>query len=67
MKRKKQFPGATAYKDRHGKRRWRYREHGRSVELGTDYGSEEFCFRYETAVSCKQHHSIELDRTTPGS
>ena len=45
-KRQKEFPHATPYTDRHGTRRWRYRQHGRSFELGTDYGSPEFIRRY---------------------
>ncbi|MFU1681219.1 hypothetical protein ACM258_00170 [Phaeobacter piscinae] len=48
---KKQFPGASSYLDRHGKRRWRYRKKGLSIELGTNYASKEFLRRYEDAVS----------------
>lgn len=50
MNKKRTFPGASAYADRHGTRRWRYRKGGFSRELGTDYGSEEFVRRYEAAV-----------------
>ena len=50
MKKRRTFPGASAYADRHGTRRWRYRKGGFSRELGTDYGSEEFVRRYEAAV-----------------
>jgi len=50
MKKKRTFPGASAYADRHGTRRWRYRKGDFSRELGTDYGSEEFVRRYEAAV-----------------
>jgi hypothetical protein len=46
----RQFPGATAYFDRHGARRWRYRAKGFAVELGRDYGSDEFVARYEAAL-----------------
>ena len=49
MKRRRQFPGATPYTDRHGRRRWRYRAKGFSAELGTDYGSDDFVARYEAA------------------
>ena len=49
-KAKKQFPGTSSYIDRHGKRRWRYRKNGRAVELGTNYGSDEFRRRYENAA-----------------
>ncbi|MCH2069149.1 MAG: hypothetical protein MK208_18075 [Shimia sp.] len=48
---KKQFPGTSSYLDRHGKRRWRYRKKGLSVELGTNYASKDFLRRYEDAVS----------------
>lgn len=51
MRRRKQFPGATAYFDRHGKRRWRFRKGGFSAELGRDYGTDEFVRRYEDAVN----------------
>ncbi len=47
---KKQFPGTSSYLDRHGKRRWRYRKKGLSVELGANYASAEFRRRYEDAV-----------------
>ncbi|WP_170571139.1 hypothetical protein [Ruegeria atlantica] len=50
-KRKKEFPGASHYKDRHGVRRWRYRQSGFSAELGSEYGSPDFVRRYENAVS----------------
>ncbi|EYD71605.1 phage integrase family protein [Rubellimicrobium mesophilum DSM 19309] len=68
MKRKRQFPGATPYTDRHGTRRWRYRKHGKSFELGTSYGSEEFVRRYGEAVKgAKPAGRIGADRTTPGT
>jgi integrase len=50
MKRRREYPGATPYTDRHGRRRWRYRKKGFSAELGADYGSDEFVRRYEAAV-----------------
>lgn len=57
---KRQFPGTTSYLDRHGRRRWRYRKNGRSVELGAHYGSEEFRKRYESAAS-----NIQFGGTKP--
>lgn len=45
-----EFPGVSQYKDRHGKVRWRYRLNGRTVNLGTEYGSPEFIRRYSAAV-----------------
>ncbi|WP_282170672.1 site-specific integrase [Ruegeria atlantica] len=68
MKRRKQFPGATPYFDRHGKRRWRFRKNGFSAELGSDYGSEEFVRRYEDALNgYKSLGRIKSERTTPYS
>lgn len=70
MKKKRTFPGASAYADRHGTRRWRYRKGGFSRELGTDYGSEEFVRRYEAAV--QEHRTgrkagAGTAQTVPGS
>lgn len=68
MKHKRQFPGATPYKDRHGRRRWRFRKGGFSAELGKDYGSEEFVARYEAALEGHRTRGlIGADRTVPGS
>lgn len=66
MKRRREFPGATPYNDRHGVRRWRFRKHGRSVELGTDYGSPEFVRRYEAALA-QERAPIGKDKVKPGS
>lgn len=46
-----QYPHARAYRDRHGKVRWRFREKGFSAVLGTDWGSEDFRRRYAQAVN----------------
>lgn len=51
MKKASRFPNAKQYRDRHGKIRWRYRHKGFTAELGTDWGSEEFCRRYADAVN----------------
>lgn len=66
-KRKKEYPGATPYTDRHGARRWRFRVRGRSFELGTEYASPEFVRRYEAALAALAGHKIGMDRTKPGS
>ncbi len=59
---------ASAYFDRHGRRRWRFRKGGVSVELGTDYGSEDFVRRYEAAVEGQRVKGrIGATRTVPGS
>ncbi|RBO51992.1 hypothetical protein DSD19_16955 [Rhodovulum sp. BSW8] len=68
MKRRKQYPGATPYHDRHGKRRWRFRKGAFSAELGTEYGSEEFTRRYEAALEGHRTRGlIGAGRTVPGS
>ena len=68
VKRRKQFPGATAYFDRHRKRRWWYRKGGFSAEMGSDCGSEQFVQRYEDAVNGhKMRGLIGADRTKPYS
>lgn len=51
MKHQRKYPGASAYKDRHGTRRWRFRSRGFTKELGTDYGSDEFERRYDEAIN----------------
>lgn len=64
MKKRSRYPGATAFTDRHGVRRWRYRRKGKNVALGTDYGSDAFTERYEAAVRGDQ---AKTDRLTPGT
>lgn len=53
-KSKKEYPGASWYTDRHGKRRWRFRRSGYTAELGTEYGSAEFKALYEAAVAAQR-------------
>ena len=68
MKRRRQFPGATPYTDRHGRRRWRFRKGAFSAELGTDYGSDDFRARYEAAMAGERTRGlIGAERTIPGS
>lgn len=68
MKHRRQFPRATPYTDRHGRRRWRYRVKGFSAELGTDYGSDDFAMRYEAAVKRQKVRGLAgSDRSPPGS
>jgi len=62
------FPKAKSYPDRHGKRRWRYREKGFSAELGTEWGSEDFCRRYAEAENrIKTRPGAGSSRTVPGT
>lgn len=68
VKHRKKFPGATAYFDRHGKRRWRFRKGGFSAELGSEYGSEDFVQRYEDALSGQKTRGlIGVERVKPYS
>lgn len=50
MNHERQFPGVSSYSDRHGVRRFRYRQGGLSRDLGTDYGSQDFVQRLEAAL-----------------
>ncbi|AXI46415.1 hypothetical protein C1J03_10480 [Sulfitobacter sp. SK012] len=70
MKKREKYPGASSYKDRHGKRRWRYRSRGFTAELGSDYGSDEFEQRYQDAVNRQKSKSSEgagASRTKAGT
>ncbi|MGR3478024.1 MAG: tyrosine-type recombinase/integrase [Sulfitobacter sp.] len=67
-KRSDKYPRAKAYRDRHGKRRWRYRVKGFTAELGTDYGSDDFEHRYQEAENgSKAKGHIGAGRTIPRS
>jgi integrase len=67
-KHSKQYPGASAYRDRHGQRRWRFRAKGFSAQLGRDYGSPEFVQRYESALKGQRSaDGVGSDRTRPGT
>ncbi|MBR9851256.1 MAG: hypothetical protein GYB27_17925 [Rhodobacteraceae bacterium] len=68
LKRSRQYPGATSYLDRHGKRRWRFRKGGFSAELGSEYGSEDFIRRYEAALEGhRTRGGVGAGRAKPGS
>lgn len=68
MKKSDRFPHAKAYRDRHGKTRWRYRVKGFTAELGTEWGSEHFCRCYSDAVNRQQSKpGAGSDRTVPGT
>ncbi len=66
-KKSDQFPRAKSYPDRHGKRRWRYRHKGLSVDLGTEWGSEEFQRRYAEAEQGNKSEGAGTSRTVPGT
>ncbi|WP_373489487.1 tyrosine recombinase XerC [Blastomonas sp.] len=72
MKKQQAFPNVTHYRDRHKKLRWRYRKAGFTVNLGTEYGSEEFILRYTAAVKGERFEQGQtagkvLSGSTPGS
>lgn len=58
------YPNARPYRDRHGKRRWRYRKKGFTAELGPEYGGDEFERRYQLAID---HQRPGAARTIPGT
>lgn len=66
MKKADRFPHAKSYADRHGKRRWRFRHKGFTAELGTEWGSEEFCRRYADAVN-RTAGGAGVSRTVAGT
>jgi hypothetical protein len=55
---KREFPGVTAYFDRHRKRRYRFRQKGFSTEIHGEYGSDDFRRNYERAI--KGYRSLEV-------
>ena len=62
------FANARSYRDRHGRVRWRYRHKGFTAELGTEWGSEDFCRRYADAVNREKATSgVGAYRTVPGT
>jgi integrase len=45
-----EFPGASSYLDRHGKRRWRFRRGKKTIQLPHEPGHREFEAAYQAAV-----------------
>jgi hypothetical protein len=68
---KQEFPGVTHYRYRHGKLRWRYRDKGVTINLGTEYGSPDFLRRYTAAVKGERLQTVEptgrVSQAPPGS
>ena len=64
---KREFPGITAYFDRHRKRRYRYRQKGFSAEIHGAYGSDEFKACYEAAIQHRKTREIGKGRTRRGT
>lgn len=60
-------PGASPYKDRHGRERWRYRRKGKSIELpGDPAASSEFEAAYLAAITGQPRPRAEV-RKLPGA
>jgi len=66
-KMKKEFPGVTAYFDRHRKRRFRFRAKGFSAEIHGLYGSDEFHTNYEAALNRKKSVEVGSVKTKRGT
>lgn len=64
---KREFPGVSAYFDRHRKRRYRYRSKGFSSEIHGGYGSVEFRNNYEAALAGQRSINIGSGKTLRGS
>lgn len=64
---KREFPGVTAYFDRHRKRRYRFRKKGFSTEIHGEYGSPEFRRNYERALSGFKSQEIGSPATKRGT
>jgi len=64
------FPHARAFRDRHGRTRWRYRRKGFERQLGAAFGSDEFKRRYaeaEAEFAGRRTQGAGADLTAPGS
>lgn len=64
---KREFPGVTAYFDRHQKRRFRFRRKGFSTEIYGEYGSNGFRRNYERAVKGYRSQEIGAPATKRGT
>lgn len=55
MAKHEDFPGASSYKDRHGKERWRYRRGKRQTKLEGQPGDAQFEWSYNDAVAGRKY------------
>ncbi|PYC47104.1 hypothetical protein DI396_11105 [Litorivita pollutaquae] len=67
QKAKREFPGVTAYLDRHKKRRFRFRKRGFSAEIHGEYGSKEFRANYEAVIRGHKSQNICIQDTQRGT
>lgn len=61
-----QYPNASAYKDRHGKVRWRFRHKGKTISLPGAPGDPEFEEHYSAAVEGRTPQKADVVRL-PGA
>ncbi|MEY8827873.1 hypothetical protein AB9K34_05590 [Sedimentitalea sp. XS_ASV28] len=64
---KREFPGVTAYFDRHQKRRYRFRQKGFSSEIHGEYGSDNFRRNYKRSIRGYRSQEIGATATKRGT
>jgi hypothetical protein len=57
-----EYPHAGSYQDRHGKRRWRFRRAGRTIQLPASPGQPEFEAAYAAALEGRPVQRAEVHR-----
>src|SRR5262249_14772632 len=56
------YPHAGSYQDRHGKRRWRFRRAGKTIQLPASPGQPEFEAAYTAALEGRSVQKTEVRR-----
>lgn len=56
------YPHAGSYQDRHGKRRWRFRRAGKTIQLPGSPGQPEFEAAYAAALAGRPVQKAEVHR-----
>jgi integrase len=56
------YPHAGSYQDRHGKRRWRFRRAGKTIQLPASPGQPEFEAAYKAALEGRSVQKVEVRR-----
>ena len=57
-----EYPHAGSYLDRHGKRRWRFRRAGKTIQLPGSPGKPEFQAAYAAALAGKPVEKTQVHR-----
>ncbi len=60
------YPGASAFTDRHGKRRWRFRRKGKTITLPGQPGDAAFDAAYQAALTGREPPRAQI-RRLPGA